>query len=435
MVKRPKKPSNAGAHPGKNIAARFERGIQELANHEKFLGWSESNAFADELRQMLMEVSLVNIVPEKGIELIAKFYRTADAIVGNADDSDGEIGAVYKNDACNLFVRYAANCPGKEAVAQSVLDLYMADQYGVCETLIEKSSEFLTAEHLRHLVDVFWANAGKEEKDSNKRHCYYAIESFARQLKDPKLYIQARKASCGELGVAANIDISRVYLESGDPQTALEWLLKIPADEEFEQGERDALLLAVYEALNMKKEQIAVAWRIFRRYRSKETFETILSKIGLDNKERILKEETALILSLGILNLTDVNFLLEMGETTSAERLVLTNALQLDGSEYYSILPLAQIFEKQKKYLTSSILYRSLLDSILERGISKYYHHGVRYYKILDRLNIKVEHWQGFPTHIEYVEKLKILHIRKSSFWSRLHEDKEGKKKFVWSNI
>jgi hypothetical protein len=43
------------------------------------------------------------------------------------------------------------------------------------------------------------------------------------------------------------IDIARVYLESGDVETAHSWLKKIPEGETFQAYERDKLLLEIYQ--------------------------------------------------------------------------------------------------------------------------------------------------------------------------------------------
>ena len=63
-----------------------------------------------------------------------------------------------------------------------------------------------------------WAD--KEKDEYGKRHHLMLIESLARQIKDAKLFEKTRIASWGKLSTAALIDIARVYLESGDVETA-----------------------------------------------------------------------------------------------------------------------------------------------------------------------------------------------------------------------
>jgi uncharacterized Zn finger protein len=67
----------------------------------------------------------------------------------------------------------------------------------------------------------------------------------------------------------------------------------------------------------------------------------------------------------------------------------------------------------------ASVIYRALLESILSRAQSKYYHHGVRYLKKLEALAGKVDTWLTVQPHQTYMDELRQAHRRKSSFWSR----------------
>jgi len=69
--------------------------------------------------------------------------------------------------------------------------------------------------------------------------------------------------------------------------------------------------------------------------------------------------------------------------------------------------------------LGATLVYRSLLESILDRAQSRYYHHGVRYLKKLDSLSPAIDDWRGLPSHEEYKENLLEAHGRKRSFWSK----------------
>jgi len=75
--------------------------------------------------------------------------------------------------------------------------------------------------------------------------------------------------------------------------------------------------------------------------------------------------------------------------------------------------------EPAGRLLSCTLIYRALLDSILARGTSKAYGHGVRYLKRLDTLASDVTDWGSFPTHQTYLESLPKKHGLKVSFWSR----------------
>jgi hypothetical protein len=63
---------------------------------------------------------------------------------------------------------------------------------------------------------------------------------------------------------------------------------------------------------------------------------------------------------------------------------------------------MANIMEIAERRLCASLIYRALLDSILERGRSKAYIHGAEYLKRLDKLSESISNWNGFSDHEAY---------------------------------
>lgn len=75
--------------------------------------------------------------------------------------------------------------------------------------------------------------------------------------------------------------------------------------------------------------------------------------------------------------------------------------------------------EAENRHLVASLMYRSLLISILERGYTKAYPHGIRYLKKLDKLATSVTDWKEFNHHEAFKGQLIEAHGRKRSFWSK----------------
>lgn len=141
---------------------------------------------------------------------------------------------------------------------------------------------------MRTLVARLQKLADKESDEYARRHWLRLVESLARQMKDAPLFGRTRIASWGSLTTAACLDIARVYLESGDAQTALMWLRKSPTTESHNAGERDELLLEVHGRLGSRTEQADVPWRMFRRCRSLDSLGRLLAVIGGDRKDEVL---------------------------------------------------------------------------------------------------------------------------------------------------
>jgi len=267
-----------------------------------------------------------------------------------------------------------------------------------------------------------WAD---EEKDVyGKRHHLMLIESLARQIKDAKLFEKTRITSWGKLSTAALIDIARVYLESGDVETAHSWLKKIPEGETFQAYERDKLLKEIYQKQGDSEKLTELLYQNFRSYHSTNTLQALLDVIGHDKRDDIIDEETRLILKTDELQDSDAEFLIAVEKITEAEKYLLKRADQLDGNNYGSLLSLAESMESENCYLVTSLMYRSLLISILERGYTKAYPHGIRYLKKLDKLAASVANWKEFNHHDAFKDQIHEAHGRKHSFWSKYEAKK-----------
>ena len=102
-----------------------------------------------------------------------------------------------------------------------------------------------------------------------------------------------------------------------------------------------------------------------------------------------------------------------------AEAYLLKRADQLDGNHYGSLLILAEVMESENRHVAASLIYRSLLISILERGYTKAYPHGIRYLKKLDKLAASITDWINFDHHEVFKAQIIQAHGRKHSFWSK----------------
>jgi hypothetical protein len=406
------------ATPIENIQ-RFKKKIIKLKRSNRFVHWGESSEFANELEALLQDLKAGVNDPITGVELVASFYETDHSIFENCDDSGGWIGNVYRFDAKELFSEYAIRCIEKEKIANIILKVTQNDNYGVRDTLIECAKECLPEKNISYMIAQLQKPSDREDDEYTKRHTFLLIESLARQIKDAKLFEQTRIASWGKLSTASYIDISRVYLESGDTQTALSWIDKIPEGETYQTDERDQLLLEIYKQLGDDKNLIKILYRQFRAHHTMETLQELLDTIGEDKKNEVLEKEVVEILAPNELSLTDAQFLIAIEKINEAETYLLERADQLNGDFYTSLLELAKTMQSKKRNLAASIIYRKLLLSILKRAYTKAYPYGVRYLKKLDSLATLIPDWTDFDNHEAFKDQIYREHGRKRSFWQK----------------
>ncbi len=410
-------------------AKQLKTQLLRLRKTAGFIDWRKASKFARKLEALLADLRSTTEDPADGVDAVAVFFESDSAVFEQCDDSGGNIGDVFRFPAREMFVHYAQQLADKASLADRLMKLYEHDAYGVRGDLIDSAHEFLPPNVLRDLAQQLWAKSESCAPDSYElRHWMIAVESVARQIKDAHLFEKARRTAWPNLSTAACLDIAQAYLDAGEAQTALSWVQRIPEKESFHSDERDRLLLAIHETMGDGEAIKEIAWRIFRGHRSKETLGTLLAAIGDDQRERVIEEETRHVLTSPQFCYCDVKFLLDVGDADAAERYILQHAGDLNGDLYYSLLPLAKAMEKHKRWLAAVAVYRALLESNLTRGISKYYHHGVRYLKKLDALAAKVNDWQDTVPHETYKEGLLKTHSRKSSFWSRYNGEHKSRK-------
>ena len=119
---------------------RFKAKLAGLKRRRKFVDWRAAPDFARELELILATLHEGVDDPRAGLELVGEFFACDRAIFERCDDSSGLIGDVFRYDARNLFVTYAAGCTDKSFVCDLLLRLYDHDDYGVRTELAARGS-------------------------------------------------------------------------------------------------------------------------------------------------------------------------------------------------------------------------------------------------------------------------------------------------------
>lgn len=406
------------ATPKENVQ-RFKKKLSGLKRRKRFIDWRGAAGFSRELELLLQDLKSGVDDPLIGVELVAAFYEADNAIFEMCDDSNGSIGDVFRYDAQKLFVEYASRCGDKPKIANIILKVNRENDYGIRDALIDCAAQCLPEEAIRTMIGTLQKKADKEEDTYRKRHHLRSIESLARQIKDGKLFEMTRIASWGRLSTAALIDIARVYLESDEVETAHNWLKKIPEGETFQAYERDQLLQEIYQKQGDSEKLSDLLLRRFKSYHSTDTLQALLDVVGHDKRDKVVANEVEHILKSDSFRESDAQFLISIKKMNEAEEYLLERADQLNGDHYDSLLSLAKSMASESCHLATSLIYRSLLISILERGYTKAYPHGVRYLKKLDKLASIVTDWKEFDHHEAFKDRVYQNHGRKHSFWSK----------------
>jgi hypothetical protein len=405
----------------REILDRFELQLDELCNGE-FYDWRSIEEYADRLKQLLcnLKESIDNSC--EGVKRVGQFFERDSAIMESCDDSDGSVGMVFSIDATDCFVHFSKKCEHKEFVAKKLLELALNDQYGLRDQLIEQASECLPEQWLRWLVEQL--QQGDEEESYNAHQSAIFLQSLARQLRDPQLFEEVTLRS--KLSFISCLGVAQVYLDNGDATRAQGWTerasLEFPSTYYLLSYGYQTIRREICRQLGDRAGEERMAWEIFRSNRSVERLTELLQTLGEEQREVVVNEETTLILASSKDNLveSDVTFLLQLGHVDAAEEYLMKRTNQLNKVDYITLTE--WVDQLVQNALLASLIYRELINDILQRGYTKAYHYAVDYWFQLQQLSPKISVWEPYLTHQYYQQQVHQEHGRKRSFWQRVSE-------------
>ncbi len=399
----------------------FKTKLSGIKRSKRFVDWHKMQAFTMKIDTMLQDLRDADPKPMEGIALLVDFFETDAHIMEICDDSNGDIGDLFRGNATDLFIEYANLCSEKEhaKIADITLELTLNNDYGLRDSLLDGASEYLPESTVRDMIAKLHARANTLEEGYERNKVFRHIETFAKQLGDAELYEQTYITCHGSLSPYACLQLAEVHLANGEFDKALACVQKSEESKKpYFAFERDFLLYRIYKEQGNTEKLTEILKKQLASHRTYKNLMELLSVVGHENKDAIVAAELTSIHANEGFEVKDAAFLMELKKIDEAEAYVLKRAELIDGYHYEELLLLVKALEASGRPLATSILYRSLLNSILKRAQSKAYAHGAKYLKHLEALAPTVPHWQGFQTHEAFKESIKNAHGRKTSFWA-----------------
>ena len=387
----------------------------------RFIHYQEAFAFGEQLDRLLdsMEDGLLGPDPALTLDLLEEFLQSDRWILERVDDSAGCIGTAYRR-ACQLFARAAARVASPDTLAERIALLVEKDDYGVRHSLLEHVPQFLDHETIARLVDRWRKQAAQGPGSRGDRMPLLRIKTLAASTGDPQLYAEAAlEGRSVEDQPVIGLQVARQFVLAGRPAEALQYVPtedKVPPhcfDEYVETLDR------VYEALGRTDDLRELRKRHFLHRPEPERLERYLG--GLEAKERPTAKNLMrqAVLSGDYDPTRKAVFFAELKEGEIAAQIILAEPTAFRGENYPALLPLARSLE-QGQPLAASIVYRALLESILDRAQSKAYPHAARFLHGLGKLAKKIRAWSPIAPHESYLQALRARHDRKRAFWAQV---------------
>ncbi len=404
---------------------RVRNKIAAIHSNTQFIGYTQIFSFAVQLEELLEELKACAPDPCIGLELVAQFFETDSSVFENSDD-DGIIGDVYLGPAKDLFVAYASACPDKEKVVSLWLKVYIEGEYGARDSLMEHITDAFDKPVITLLQNKLMALVANEHNENKKQSYVRLLHSVNGQAKEAACFEDALQGKQVELPPLKILSLVRTLLERDEVESAQAWILKMPQDSSTHSHEIEKTLKEIYAKQGDTESLIALHYKNFKDFRRFSSFQDLLDVAGQDKCEEILAQELALITEDPRFDDYDAQFLSDVGMIDELEAYVFSRVEKLNGLSYYSLPGIAESLVKHECYLAATMLYRCLLDSIMERAYAKSYHHGVDYLHAMDTFSPLIRDWKGYPTHNAYKVRLLQENKRKTSFWNQYLKKMSG---------
>lgn len=409
------------------LAAGFRKTLTSWRRSSRFYGYGEAGGFARMLDGWLDQVAreLLPKDPSAALSLFEAFIEADASWFDHADDSTGVIGEVMHN-ACQYWLQAAAGCDAPpDGWPERLCRLYEGDRYGAREDLLRRAGLLLDEAAQRELVarfesqltQVLDASFGAGRLPIEVFHLSGAMSLLAESLRDPDIQVRATLRYSPQPNSLQRESFARGYLDADRPADALAWL-----QDDWDRSEltRQNLLADALERLGRFTESLPIRQR---------AFEYTLSGIDLEDWLRHLPEtarpqaiEHARQLARQHDDLTAATvLLLELDDAAAAEDRLLAEPERIDGSDYTSLVPLAEALRTHECPRGETAIYRALLNAILDRRYARAYGHAARYWRRLGEIAATGVELLPLPSHEEFEAGIRSHHRRKASFWAHVN--------------
>jgi hypothetical protein len=415
--------------PGK-LAAEIDKRIQTIGRSRSFVDSDRRKPLVQELDHLRSTIAttLATQSPEDAAERLWALIGIADNVIGRVGDGMGDVEDVFGQAMVDLG-RLCAALPPRDSrgLARRVLAFCDGEGFGSTGVLIRHLGEALGAEgraELRRATEAALKSLPPAERSDDwreagrRRRLASRLALLADLEQDADAYVAAMRA--GGMESTHGRDVAERLIAANRPAEALEWLAKSRRRWEDADSRHIDLTIVALDALGRKDEAQARRWDYFERTLSAEHLRAFLK--GLPDFEDFDAEQKA----LGVAAAHEtaelaLAFFIDWPALERADRLVRDRFSALDGAAYYTLRPAAEALEG--KYPEAAmLLYRRMIESVLDRGSSKQYPYAARDLQSCARLAPRMPQATPIEPHATFVARLRKVHGRKYGFWGLIDQ-------------
>lgn len=435
----------AGKGP-RAVAAIVDRRLVALERARGFIDWDDTKAFADDLRAMMAIVTdeLGKTDPDAAIDRIVRFLGTAQSVFARVDDSSGRVQDVFHLAAEAIPDLAAALSAKKRASLPDRLHPCLTDDdYRFYANLLKDLLPILPAPSIdawdRRLAEELRALGVVKigDRDWRRRTKFDRLIRLRQTITDHRgdcdAFIALEQSRDGQIDTLA---LAERLLKAGRHEEALGWVRK-PSSSRLRTLTADDIADGTGFEDPATSERVCLELRILDAKGDTDTAQQLRWNVFLETLDAaLLREYVARLPDFEEFDVLDRAFAHAAAFTdkyralallVSWQRLDLAAALVLDnrnawtGHRYGVLLPAAAALEERYP-VAATVLYRILLNDILDQGRSQTYAHAARYFANLDALGSRIPADADCTSHPTYKAELQRKHGRKRGFWCQVDQ-------------
>jgi len=416
----------------KALAAAFRKKLEAWKRAKEYLRYAQVGDFGRELEAWLGQVEreLMPQDPAEALALAVAFIEADEVFYNRADDSGGVIGDAICA-ACVLWLQAASRCESPAGVwPDRIAALVAADQYGTRDELLRHADLLLSEAAMRGLVasceaqlDEAIAHQGESPQRLNwpPAKASTALSLLSEALRDPEVLVRSVLRRDPTPNPGQKACLAEAFLKYGQPEGALSWLKGSWGHLERSREHLEAQALT---ALGRIGEASGVRRRIFEASLAVGDLHAWLDLLPPPEQTQAIElarhwaaaSSDPVVVAL---------LLLDIGDDAAAEA-ALTNApAAIQGSDYFTLVPLVENLERKGLWAGATAVYRPLLTAILDRAYAPAYRHAARYWARLEALALKHSDLMTLEPPEVFEALMRAKHKRKTSFWAHVNGERQ----------